>query len=80
MGASKDRPSSYPPSICFFATNEEAFHIDSTMSVEWGAGESSYLMVSVKDTGIGISQEGQKKLFERFRFVLHVPCYYRLMH
>lgn len=28
-----------------------------------------YLMVAVKDTGIGISQDGQAKLFERFRSV-----------
>jgi signal transduction histidine kinase len=69
MGASIERPNSYPPSLVFFSRNEETFHINSTTSAEWGGGESLYLMVAVKDTGIGISQEGQKKLFERFRFV-----------
>jgi hypothetical protein len=39
------------------------------MSSEWGSGDPLYLMVAVKDTGIGISKEGQTKLFERFRSV-----------
>ena len=67
MGASIERPTSYPPSVIFFSADKEAFHIDSTTTSEWGAGEALYLMVAVKDTGIGISKEGQAKLFERFR-------------
>jgi len=67
MGASVKRPTSYPPNVIYFSEEKEAFHLDSTMTSEWGAGDSMYLMVAVKDTGIGISKEGQAKLFERFR-------------
>ncbi|KAL5382727.1 hypothetical protein DPSP01_006286 [Paraphaeosphaeria sporulosa] len=67
MGASVERPSSYPPNVIFFGNDNDAFHIDSTMTSEWGGGPVMYLMVAVKDTGIGINDEGQAKLFERFR-------------
>ncbi|KAF2738583.1 two component histidine kinase 1 [Polyplosphaeria fusca] len=67
MGASIERPTSYPPSVIFFGRDEQAFHVDSTMSGDWGNGSVFYLMLAVKDTGIGISAEGQAKLFERFR-------------
>jgi signal transduction histidine kinase len=67
MGASVDRPTSYPPNVIYFSEENEAFHLDSTTTSEWGTGDSLYLMVAVKDTGIGISRDGQAKLFERFR-------------
>jgi signal transduction histidine kinase len=70
MGASNERPTSYPPNLIYFGHEDKDFHIDSTKSTEWGAGSPFYLMVAVKDTGIGISTDNQKKLFERFRFAL----------
>jgi signal transduction histidine kinase len=70
MGASNERPTSYPPNVIYFSQDQDSFHIDSTTNSEWGAGKPLYLMVAVKDTGIGISQEGQLKLFERFRYVV----------
>ncbi|KAJ4366943.1 hypothetical protein N0V83_007473 [Neocucurbitaria cava] len=67
MGASSERPTSYPPNVIFFNEGKEAFHTDATMTSDWGSGKPLYLMVAVKDTGIGITPEGQAKLFERFR-------------
>ncbi|OCL02426.1 two component histidine kinase 1 [Glonium stellatum] len=67
MGATVERPTSYPPNIVFFETKEDACHIDSTRTAEWGQGSALYLMVAIKDTGIGINAENQAKLFERFR-------------
>lgn len=66
VGASLERPSSYPPNVVFFKSEEHALRVDSTKSEEWGNGEAIYVMVAVRDTGIGISKEGQQRLFERF--------------
>ncbi|KZM19355.1 uncharacterized protein EKO05_0002945 [Ascochyta rabiei] len=67
MGASTKRPTSYPPNVIYFGQDKESFHVDSTKSSEWGTGDVFYLMVAVKDSGIGISKDDQAKLFERFR-------------
>lgn len=66
MGASLERPPSYPPNIVFFQSDEAALRLDATSGPEWGTGEPAYIMVAVSDTGIGISPESQKRLFERF--------------
>ncbi|CAI6333788.1 unnamed protein product [Periconia digitata] len=67
LGASPERPTSYPPNVIFFSEDKNSFHIDSTMTHQWGSGSVLYLMVAVRDTGIGISQDDQAKLFGRFR-------------
>ncbi|KAI9036813.1 hybrid sensor histidine kinase/response regulator [Aspergillus affinis] len=66
MGASAKRPASYPPDVVFFKSDETALRMDATSRPEWGKGEAAYIMVAVKDSGIGISDEAQKRLFERF--------------
>jgi signal transduction histidine kinase/CheY-like chemotaxis protein len=67
MGASTERPKSYPSDVVFFDPEDHEYRMDATVTSEWGNGEALYITVAVEDTGIGISDEGQKRLFERFR-------------
>jgi signal transduction histidine kinase len=70
VSANLERPSSYPPKVVFFKSDEDALRSDATNSEERGDGEAIYVMVAVKDTGIGITEEGQQRLFERFMVCL----------
>lgn len=67
VGASLDRPSSYPPNIVFFRSGEKALSLDKTASPQWGDGQYAYIMLAVEDTGIGIGGHAQMRLFERFK-------------
>lgn len=68
VGATKTRPRSYPPDVVFFndyVDSEKS--VDQTGTPEWGDGAVMFMMVAVKDTGIGISTQDQVRLFQRFR-------------
>ena len=53
MGASLERPTSYPPNVIFFTREDQEtkFHIDSTMTSDWGNAPVVYIMVAVKTLG-----------------------------
>ncbi|KAK4506200.1 hypothetical protein PRZ48_004165 [Zasmidium cellare] len=63
IGASQDRPNSYPRDVVFFESDAVAYRMDATNGNDWGNGDPLYITVAVQDTG----NEGQKRLFERFR-------------
>ncbi|KAL1853565.1 hypothetical protein Daus18300_011769 [Diaporthe australafricana] len=67
VGATDKRPSSYPPDAVFFNDSIDEKSVDQTGTPEWGDGPVMYMMIAVKDTGIGISTQDQVRLFERFR-------------
>lgn len=67
ISAAVELPTSYPPDVVFFVTEKDTPRIDATQRPEWGEGEPLYIMVAVTDSGIGIGDEDQKKLFERFK-------------
>lgn len=67
MGASAERPTSYPGNVVFFDAEHHARWADTTSKPNWGTGDAIYIMVAIKDTGIGISEANQQQLFERFQ-------------
>jgi CheY-like chemotaxis protein len=66
MGASRQRPPSYPPNVVFFKPSETELELDESARPEWGNGQVAFIMVAIKDTGVGISDQHQKRLSERF--------------
>lgn len=67
IGATSIRPTSYPPDVVFFESDESVSRVDHTSGEEWGEGDVVYILVAIRDTGIGISIEDQAKLFDRFK-------------
>lgn len=67
ISASLKRPDSYPPNMVFFNNDRNVPRLDATQRPEWGSGESLFVMVAVADSGIGIGEADQAKLFERFK-------------
>lgn len=65
-GVTTSHPREIFPADMNWAPNHRKFE-DLTLSPEWGDGEVLYLSISVTDTGVGMSLEEIKKLFNRFK-------------
>ncbi|KAF2670055.1 putative histidine kinase HHK15p [Microthyrium microscopicum] len=65
-GACKTHPRlSFPTDTHWAEKGDKAE--DATLREEWGDGEQIYLTFSVKDSGIGVDQAQQSRIFERFK-------------
>ena len=64
LGASLEEPKSHGR-VEF--TKDGSTELESFTGPQWGDGEIIYLIITVVDTGIGITDEVQKKLFARFQ-------------
>jgi len=65
-GATPSHPRNmFPDNICWAPSQKKLD--DLTDGPEWGDGELLYLSLSVTDTGVGMTSEEIKKLFNRFK-------------
>jgi len=67
LGASITKPPKAVASdIQWFPSKDSNKMQDLTLAPEWGTGEQVYLYLAVQDTGRGLSDEEQLRLFHRF--------------
>lgn len=64
LGSSLKHPPDLRQAVRFMA--EDDTKIDLLQRAEWGTGERIYIWLSVTDTGCGMTEDEQKKLFSRF--------------
>jgi signal transduction histidine kinase len=64
LAASEEEPTSYGDVEFFKDENSE---VVSNSGSSWGSGDTVYLIVTVRDSGIGIPQDVQQTLFARFQ-------------
>lgn len=51
IGASQERPTSYPRDVVFFEKDSTAYRMDATNGKDWGHGQPLYITVAIQDTG-----------------------------
>lgn len=66
LGASTQRPTTSPHNQVYFESSPDQHRFENTGSSEWGNGETLYVTLAVEDTGVGMTDDEQKKLFQKF--------------
>ncbi|KAL1599790.1 hypothetical protein SLS60_007595 [Paraconiothyrium brasiliense] len=64
LAASTDRPKTHTKGFEYVPTRGSL--IDVAAGQDWGEGERLYIRVKVEDTGVGLTPEEKRRLFQRF--------------